>query len=167
MGEKGSDMERFAGWVEHLMRERGYDIDSPRGGGRSRLAEDAGVHRAAVTRLLQRRSLPDLETMRALARVLGVGLRDMLIESGKASAEDLPLPGGTPAGRVTPPEAAEMLGIPDSHRRQFVEMTEMILAVSGARPEETRPAPGGVSADRRVWPTSPVRRPPARPARPL
>ncbi|MEX2985353.1 helix-turn-helix domain-containing protein [Streptomyces sp. C36] len=155
MGEKGSDMERFAGWVEHLMRERGYDIDNPRGGGRSRLAEDAGVHRAAVTRLLQRQSLPDLETMRALARVLGVGLRDMLIESGKVSAEDLPLPGGTPAGagaraagRVTPPEAAEMLGIPDSHRRQFVEMTEMILAVSGARPEDARPAPRGMSAGR-------------------
>ena len=97
MGEKSSDMERFAGWVEDLMRERGYDIDSPRGGGISRLAEDAGVHRAAVTRLLQRQSLPDLETMRALARVLGVGLRDMLIESGRVTAEDLPLPEGAAA----------------------------------------------------------------------
>ncbi|MFI1966839.1 helix-turn-helix domain-containing protein [Streptomyces pathocidini] len=126
------------------MRERGYDIDSPRGGGRSRLAEDAGVHRAAVTRLLQRQSVPDLETMRALARVLGVGLRDMLIESGRVTAEDLPLPSGArraaarsrsgadEAGRVSPEEAAGLLGIPESHRRQFVEMTEMILVVSGA-----------------------------------
>ncbi|GAA2439545.1 helix-turn-helix domain-containing protein [Streptomyces mauvecolor] len=146
MGEKSSDMERFAGWVEDLMRERGYDIDSPRGGGRSRLAEDAGVHRAAVTRLLQRQSLPDLETMRALARVLGVGLRDMLIESGRVTAEDLPLPdgprkGGADGGRgsATPAEAAELLGIPDSHRRQFVEMAEMIIAVSGARPQGVHP----------------------------
>ncbi|MFF4184455.1 helix-turn-helix domain-containing protein [Streptomyces sp. NPDC001691] len=153
MGEKSSDMERFAGWVEDLMRERGYDIDSPRGGGRSRLAEDAGVHRAAVTRLLQRQSLPDLETMRALARVLGVGLRDMLIESGRVTAEDLPLPdGGRPGGkggglgRLTPAEAAELLGIPDSHRRQFVEMTEMIIAVSGARSEGARPRRRDVSA---------------------
>ncbi|MEU1781208.1 helix-turn-helix transcriptional regulator [Streptomyces abikoensis] len=160
MGEKGSDMERFAGWVEGLMRERGYDIDSPRGGGRSRLAEDAGVHRAAVTRLLQRQSLPDLETMRALARVLGVSLRDMLIQSGKVTAEDLPLPGAgrTGAGegargregdgRVTPAEAAQMLGVPDSHRRQFVEMAEMILSVSGARTEGTHGVHRGVSAGR-------------------
>ncbi|MBC2877452.1 MULTISPECIES: helix-turn-helix domain-containing protein [Streptomyces] len=138
MDGRNSDTERFASWVEELMRRRGYDIDSPRGGGRSRLAEDAGVHRAAVTRLLQRQSLPDLETMRALARVLGVGLRDMLIQSGRATAEDLPLPDAArPAGggrRVTPEEAGELLGIPESHRRQFVEMTEMIMTVSGARP---------------------------------
>ncbi|MFE9536238.1 helix-turn-helix domain-containing protein [Streptomyces sp. NPDC006691] len=143
-------MERFAGWVEDLMRERGYDIDSPRGGGRSRLAEDAGVHRAAVTRLLQRQSLPDLETMRALARVLGVGLRDMLIESGRVTADDLPVPdgavGGAGRGRVTPAEAAELLGIPDSHRRQFVEMAEMIIAVSGARPEGVHPRRRDASA---------------------
>ncbi|MEU7043872.1 helix-turn-helix transcriptional regulator [Streptomyces varsoviensis] len=142
-------MERFASWVEGLMRERGYDIDSPRGGGRSRLAEDAGVHRAAVTRLLQRQSLPDLETMRALARVLGVGLRDMLIKSGRVTSDDLPLAGGRNGaaasglggGRVTPAEAAELLGIPDSHRRQFVEMTEMIIAAAGARPAD---APSGL-----------------------
>ncbi|MGI5338622.1 helix-turn-helix domain-containing protein [Streptomyces sp. CA-181903] len=139
MTNRGTEIERFAAWVEDLMRERGYDIDSPRGGGRTRLAEDAGVHRAAVTRLLQRQSMPDLETMRGLARVLGVGLRDMLIRSGRASEAELPLPGSggeEPAaggrGRVTPEEAAVLLGIPGSHRRQFVEMTEMILAVSGA-----------------------------------
>ncbi|MFG2721603.1 helix-turn-helix domain-containing protein [Streptomyces sp. NPDC048416] len=146
-------MERFASWVEDLMRERGYDIDSPRGGGRSRLAEDAGVHRAAVTRLLQRQSLPDLETMRALARVLGVGLRDMLIASGRVTAEDLPLPEGAAQGggrddqgRVTPAEAAALLGIPDSHRRQFVEMAEMIIAVSRTRPEGVRPRQRDISA---------------------
>ncbi|KNB50119.1 helix-turn-helix domain-containing protein [Streptomyces caatingaensis] len=151
MGEKGSEMERFAAWVEDLMRRRGYDIDSPRGGGRSRLAEDAGVHRAAVTRLLQRQSLPDLETMRALARVLGVGLRDMLIQSGRVAPEDLPLPAADERNdgkRVTPAQAAELLGVPETHRRQFVEMTEMILAVSGVRPDDPRSAQWGASARR-------------------
>ncbi|GAA0430035.1 helix-turn-helix transcriptional regulator [Streptomyces luteireticuli] len=151
MGEKGSEMERFASWVEDLMRRRGYDIDSPRGGGRSRLAEDAGVHRAAVTRLLQRQSLPDLETMRALARVLGVGLRDMLIQSGRVEPEDLPLPAAEERNkgkRVTPAQAAELLGVPETHRRQFVEMTEMILAVSGARPDDPRSTQWGASAQR-------------------
>ncbi len=83
------DLDAFAAWVEDLMRDRGYDIDSPRGGGKSRIADEAGVHRAAVTRLLQRQSMPDLETTRRLARVLGVPVRDMLIRSGRLTAEEL------------------------------------------------------------------------------
>ncbi|WP_143660783.1 helix-turn-helix domain-containing protein, partial [Streptomyces fradiae] len=77
-----SDLEQFAAWIEELIRRRGFDIDSPRGGGKSRLADEAGVHRAAITRLLQRQSMPDLETTRRLAHVLGVPVRDMLIRSG-------------------------------------------------------------------------------------
>ncbi|MCZ9338057.1 transcriptional regulator, partial [Streptomyces sp. TRM76130] len=50
------ELDAFATWVEGLMRDRGYDIDSPRGGGKSHVADEAGVHRAAVTRLLQRQS---------------------------------------------------------------------------------------------------------------
>lgn len=141
------NVDRFANWVETLMRERGYLIDGLRGGGRTRLAQDAGVHRAAVTRLLQRRSIPDLDTMRSLAPVLGVSLREMLIVSGRVAEEDLPLvseptgdepapASGTaqpshPPRRITPEEAARLLGVPPSHHRQFIEMTEMILKVSG------------------------------------
>ncbi|WP_171167482.1 helix-turn-helix transcriptional regulator [Streptomyces sp. I05A-00742] len=155
MGSRTSELEQFAGWVEGLMRERGYDIDSPRGGGRTRLAEDAGVHRAAVTRLLQRQSMPDLDTMRGLARVLGVSLRDVLVRSGRATEAELPLPGAVRGGvavegsdRLTPEEAAVLLGIPGSHRRQFVEMTEMILAVSGVAAKRAEGGRRGASGGR-------------------
>ncbi|MET7569691.1 helix-turn-helix transcriptional regulator [Streptomyces sp. NPDC005492] len=130
------DLDAFAAWVEDLMRERDYDIDSPRGGGKSRIADEAGVHRAAVTRLLQRQSMPDLETTRRLARVLGVPVRDMLIRSGRLTAEELadpheqstsPAPGVEFGRRPTLEEVAELLGVPADRREMFVRVVEQFL----------------------------------------
>lgn len=129
-------LDAFATWVEDLMRRRGYDIDSPRGGGKSRIADEAGVHRAAVTRLLQRQSMPDLETTRRLARVLGVPVRDMLIRSGRLTAEELPLPAGEAApgaGPGRPPtleELAEVLAIPADRRDMFIRVVGQFLPVA-------------------------------------
>ncbi|GHA65882.1 helix-turn-helix domain-containing protein [Streptomyces termitum] len=123
-------LDEFAGWVEDLMRRRGYDIDSPRGGGKSRIADEAGVHRAAVTRLLQRQSMPDLETMRRIAPLLGVSVRDMLIRSGRVSPEELPL-----AADLLPPsdwqptmeDFARWLGVPDDRMGVFVKVVNQFL----------------------------------------
>ncbi|WP_066956384.1 helix-turn-helix domain-containing protein [Streptomyces lushanensis] len=125
------------------MRRRGYDIDSPRGGGKSKLADDAGVHRAAVSRLLQRQSMPDLETMRRLATVLAVPLRDMLIRSGRLSADDLPLDAGTGAGAdetskgpvasLSPTEAARLLGVPSELQDLFVRVVRQFLPEEHSR----------------------------------
>ncbi|MFJ4711228.1 helix-turn-helix domain-containing protein [Streptomyces sp. NPDC088785] len=151
------ELDAFAAWVEDLMRERGYDIDSPRGGGKSRIADEAGVHRAAVTRLLQRQSMPDLETTRRLARVLGVPVREMLIRSGRLTAEELadprehlatPEPGAAPGRRPTLEEVADLLGVPADRREMFVRVVEQFLpgetAGSGAGPAPT-PAPAPAS----------------------
>lgn len=139
------DLDAFAAWVEDLMRDRGYDIDSPRGGGRSRIADEAGVHRAAVTRLLQRQSMPDLETTRRLARVLGVPVRDMLIRSGRLTAEELtdlrehalPPADGTPGRRPTLEEVADLLGVPADRRDMFVRVAVQFL------PDETEARAAG------------------------
>ncbi|MFD7936110.1 helix-turn-helix domain-containing protein [Streptomyces sp. NPDC048253] len=146
-------LDAFAAWVEDLMRERGYDIDSPRGGGKSRIADEAGVHRAAVTRLLQRQSMPDLETTRRLARVLGVPVRDMLIRSGRLTAEELadphdylasPAPSADFGRRPTLEEVADLLGVPADRREMFVRVVEQFLP-SEAGAEVTQ-----VREDRRV-----------------
>lgn len=132
-----SGLEAFAAWIEGLMRERGYTIDSPRGGGRSRLADDAGVHRAAVSRLLHRQSMPDLETMRRLAAALGVPLRDMLIRSGRLSEADLPVGGATQGNReadgprLSPEEAARRMGVPPELRETFVRVAKQFLPEGG------------------------------------
>lgn len=141
------ELDAFASWIEDLMRRSGYDIDSPRGGGRSRIADEAGVHRTAVTRLLQRQSMPDLETTRRLARVLGVPVRDMLIRSGRLTAEELPLTLAPPAperGADLPPsleELAEVLRVPADRRDMFLKVVEQFLP-GGA---DTR-SPGGAGA---------------------
>lgn len=134
-------IERFARWIEALMRSRGYDIDSPRGGGRAKLAETAGVHRAAISRLLQRQSMPDLDTMRRLAPVLGVGVRDMLIRSGRLAEDELPLPAAEAAAprahgraRLSAEEAADALGIPSVHRTTFVVMVRTMVESGGEHP---------------------------------
>jgi|SRR5882757_4750301 len=154
------ELDAFATWVEELMRGHGYDIDSPRGGGKSRLADEAGVHRAAVSRLLQRQSMPDLETTRRLARVLGVPVRDMLIRSGRLTAEELPLPttGGS-AGKAasatggpqvadgrqpTLEELAEVLGVPAGQREVFVKVVGQFLPAE-AHSEVARPGKPVVS----------------------
>ncbi|MEU5402638.1 helix-turn-helix transcriptional regulator [Streptomyces sp. NPDC005963] len=139
-----NDLDQFAAWVEELIRARGFDIDSPRGGGKSRLADEAGVHRAAITRLLQRQSMPDLETTRRLAHVLDVPVRDMLIRSGRLTEDDLPLPleadstaGAAPAAlggrRLTLEEAAAGLGIPDEQREMFIRVAGQFLPPAPAR----------------------------------
>lgn len=131
---RADGLEEFTGWVESLMRRRGYDIDSPRGGGKSKLADDAGVHRAAVSPLLQRQSMPDLETMRRLAGVLEVPLRDMLIRSGKLSEDDLPIVArqqaetAGDAPRLTPQEAARKMGVPPELREIFVKVATQFLS---------------------------------------
>ncbi|MGP3951464.1 helix-turn-helix domain-containing protein [Streptomyces sp. 7N604] len=140
-------LEEFAAWMEDLMRSRGYDIDHPRGGGRSRVADDAGVHRAAVTRLLQRQSMPDLATMRGLARALGVPVRDVLIRSGKLTEDDLPAPAApaAPARRgragtrsITLEEAAELLGVPEDRRALFLQVAAPFLPGGPDKPGKGR-----------------------------
>jgi transcriptional regulator with XRE-family HTH domain len=144
------ELDAFASWIEDLMRRSGYDIDSPRGGGKSRIADEAGVHRTAVTRLLQRQSMPDLETTRRLARVLGVPVRDMLIRSGRLTAEELPLtpaPPGPERGTDRPPsleELAEVLRVPADRRDMFLKVVEQFLP---GGTESRAPGGAGVATD--------------------
>ncbi|MCK8680328.1 helix-turn-helix transcriptional regulator [Streptomyces lichenis] len=131
-----SDPETFTAWIQEVIRRQGYDIDSPRGGGKSRLADEAGVHRAAITRLLQGQGTPDLETMRRLAHVLRVPVRDMLVRSGRLAEEDLPLPKlpeHTPLAdeprpaRLTLEQAAAALGVPADQREMFIRVAGQFL----------------------------------------
>ena len=135
------------------MRRRGYDIDSPRGGGKSRIADEAGVHRAAVTRLLQRQSMPDLETTRRLARVLGVPVRDMLDPLRPPHRGGTPGAAGAlrraaapgPGGPGAPPDLeglAEALGVPAERRDMFVKVVEQFLPAPVAEGRAAGPATG-------------------------
>ncbi|WP_327296122.1 MULTISPECIES: helix-turn-helix transcriptional regulator [unclassified Streptomyces] len=130
-----NELDQFTAWIEDVIRQRGYDIDSPRGGGKSRLADEAGVHRAAITRLLQRQSMPDLETMRRLAHALDISVREMLIRSGRLTEDELPLPSAgddlerrvTGDRRISLEEAAAALGVPPEQREMFLRVAGQFL----------------------------------------
>ncbi|OPC81841.1 hypothetical protein B4N89_13645 [Embleya scabrispora] len=117
----------FARWVYDRAVECGYDLDSPRGGGRSQLAADAGMSASAVGRLLKAETMPDLDSMIGLARALDVDVREILIRSGKLTEEDLPLNPRHPTGTrvssddqiLTPEEAVTRVGVKDARVREM------------------------------------------------
>lgn len=82
----------FAAWLRDLMERRGYPMDGPRAGGIAKLAIDSGVSQPSISRIFNAEGYsPSVETLRALAPVLGVSLREMMIRSGRATEDELPI----------------------------------------------------------------------------
>jgi transcriptional regulator with XRE-family HTH domain len=105
--------ERFGQFAMAAAREAGYDVDSPRGGGRKAIAEASGMGQTAVGRMLAGQSIPDPKFFPGLARAFRIDLRTLLIESGLAPEEMLPVeaPPSSARPRLTPASAAQELGI--------------------------------------------------------
>jgi transcriptional regulator with XRE-family HTH domain len=115
-------------WLRDQLTRRGYDL-SPRGGGQSRFAEESGIGRATVSRMLGGYGATDTRVLAQLAAALNVTLGEVLVRAGIATDEDLgriaqPDPGPR---RITPEEAADELGISDEQaRRLFVSMVKTL-----------------------------------------
>jgi transcriptional regulator with XRE-family HTH domain len=94
-----SDLSEF---VSNAARGAGYDIDSPRGGGRTALAEAAGISASSIGRLLSGQSSISPAAMPRLAEALKVPVSDVLVAAGFVSSpgdvRELP-------GRLTSPQA--------------------------------------------------------------
>lgn len=75
-------MADFFEYVRKAAREAGFDIDSPRGGGKKRLAEATGMSQSAVGRMLSGATTPSVHSLRSLASVLAVPFEEMLDRSG-------------------------------------------------------------------------------------
>jgi transcriptional regulator with XRE-family HTH domain len=70
------------------MPRKGYPIAGPRAGGISRLADDAGISRAALSRIMSGQADPSIETLRALGGTLGYTLIEMLEFAGLIEPEE-------------------------------------------------------------------------------
>ena len=81
-----TEHEEFAAWLRARATAAGYDLSSPRAGGRSKLAADTGVSLSQIARVLSAKNRPDIDTQRQLAKALRVPLREMLIRSGTVLA---------------------------------------------------------------------------------
>lgn len=117
-----SRIERFADYVRKAAREADYDIDSPRGGGKKKLADDTGMSMTTVSRMLSGERMPDPRYFAPLAKALRIHLNTLLVEAGIVPAETLTREhlqsvSSTP---LTPDEVAESWGIHDDAGREIV-----------------------------------------------
>lgn len=79
----------FSRWLRVEMGARGYPVGEPRSGGISRLAEDAGVPQASLSRILNGHAEPSLDNLRKIGRVFGLSLPEMMINAGFMEIEEL------------------------------------------------------------------------------
>lgn len=123
--------QRFAEYIRPAVVAAGYDIDSPRGGGKKALAEATGMSASSVGRMLAGQTLPEPMHLERLADVLRVSLMDLLVRSGvvseKASHTAQPPTVTPPEKTLTPEAAARALGIRSPDRvRMFTAMAKML-----------------------------------------
>lgn len=154
MGSEKVDMapKKFARWFNEIARAEGYRLDGLRPGGKSQLAAAIGVGKTTITRWLDGDSEPKPEHYEAIARAVGVQMREFVAESGLFSDEDL-TEANTSEVRfrpTTPTQAVgrlvDDLGIDDPDDEAFIK-----AAVDGAlrrqRAKEAAAAGEGTAAE--------------------
>jgi transcriptional regulator with XRE-family HTH domain len=122
MSEDGpSKTQAFGDYVAEAVRAAGFNIDSPRGGGVTALAEETGMSHASVSRMLAGKTIPDPNFLEALAGVLGLPLTELLVRSGIVSRNSIPGGGEAVLPPLTPAVAARRLGITNPLRVALFE----------------------------------------------
>lgn len=138
--------ERFASYVREAAGRAGYDIDSPRGGGKKAIAKAAGMSASSVGRMLAGQTMPSPPQLEKLAGALQVPLIDLLVLGGvvseRAKQDVAVAPAAAPApGRPTSlsiEEAARALGIRSPDRiRMFKAMASTLVEQEQMDAEQT------------------------------
>lgn len=81
-------MSAFSEYVTQAARDAGYDIDSPRGGGKKALAEATGMSATSVGRMLAGTVATHAGFLPPLAKALGVTTDELLVAAGVLEADD-------------------------------------------------------------------------------
>ncbi|MEU9141676.1 helix-turn-helix transcriptional regulator [Streptomyces sp. NPDC048404] len=120
--------EGFALWLRQQLETRGFDLGI-RGGGQSRFAEESGIGRATISRILSGQGATDTAVLARLAEALHTPLGEVLVHAGILNPQELTAINDPAAGprRITPDQAADELGIQDAHnRRLFIAMAQTL-----------------------------------------
>jgi transcriptional regulator with XRE-family HTH domain len=80
-------MSEFSEYVAKAARAAGYDIDSPRGGGRKALADATGMSQSSVGRMIAGSTVPDALRLAQLAGTLSVPRNELLSLAGIVTDE--------------------------------------------------------------------------------
>lgn len=116
MGDAGDSS--LAHWLRTEMSTRGFPHEGPRAGGAARLADESGISRASISRILAGGD-PSYDNLRTLARFFEVPLNVVLVRAGWATPEELsttpfaddPDQGG-PVESSTPESPPEIHAVP-------------------------------------------------------
>ncbi|MFH9430273.1 helix-turn-helix domain-containing protein [Streptomyces sp. NPDC017615] len=123
---EGDPRAEFGQWLRHELESRGYNL-SQRGGGQTKFADDSGIGRATLSRILSGQGTNDIPTLSSIANALGHPLGDLLVRAGILDPSELRAVQDSPATglrRITPEQAAAELGLTDEHSvRLFVNLT--------------------------------------------
>lgn len=111
----------FGVWLRREMQRRGYDLEGPRAGGRTRLAKETGLSLSIISRILNDNRVPEVKALRSLGDALGYSLTEMLVHAGMADREDLP-PSVTPSRepRVVVPHWVSLRDLSDWEQHIWV-----------------------------------------------
>lgn len=136
-----SRAQQFGQYVAAAARAAGYDIDSPRGGGKKALAVASGMSHASVSRMLAGQTIPDTSFFEPLANALHKPVSQMLIQSGLVS-EDALLKPDVLDHPLDPRTVARQLGIRTEGGMQAFEAMVRALTDDDAsyKPNERRSA---------------------------
>ena len=108
----------LASWLRKEMPRRGFPIEGPRAGGIARLADEAEISRASMSRIAAGLAGASIDNLRKIGQVLGYTLGEMLIHAGIAEPEDLTIR-DAPAPQEDPDHALASVparvNLPDLH----------------------------------------------------
>jgi len=128
-----TDTKAFADWLHDQVVAAGYDLSSPRSGGRSKLAQDAGIALSQVQRALGGTAKSDISTLRAIAHALQIPMKVMLVRSGTLAQEDLDEP-VVPVSELDVRALGLHLGVPAD---KLGHWTALVDAVTGTFNEDS------------------------------
>lgn len=130
-----STVEAFAELVAHHAIKAGYDLSSPRSGGRMKLADDTGLSPSTVSRMLSGKTIPDAYSLEALGDAIDVPVTHLLEAAGYVSPGALTGGEPLPERPLTVKEAAGRLGITKPLNVALLEaITATLLADQNASP---------------------------------
>ncbi|MGW2692390.1 helix-turn-helix domain-containing protein [Streptomyces sp. NPDC001296] len=121
--------EQFAELVIAHATKAGYDLSSPRSGGKTQLAADTGLSLSTISRTINGQTVPDAYSLQALADAIHVPVTQLLEAAGIASPGSLT--GNQPPAptALTVKQAAAGLGITKPLNVKLLEaITATLLA---------------------------------------
>lgn len=84
----GNVAGQFGPWLREELRRRGYLSER---GGQTSFANEAGIGVSVLSRILNDGRVPEIDALRAMGRVLGYSLGEMMVFAGVAKPDEMPV----------------------------------------------------------------------------